>query len=252
VRSSQSSVAGRRSAVFGYRSPIVSLGLLAGLLLLVDPLAAQTSDLPLSLVPAPDGPLLAVLLTGDGGWAAGDKSMANAFAARNVAVVGLSSPRYLSHRRTPDEAAADLARIMRHFLAAWNRERVIVVGYSRGADIGPFMVSRLPPDLRRRVELLVLLGPSERASFKFGLLDLVRAPHGKDDLPVAPEVARLRGLPVVCIYGATDRNAICPGLERSRVARAIVRNGGHMVHGDEGPSLVREILAEAAQRVSCR
>jgi type IV secretory pathway VirJ component len=240
---------------------VITMGLLAGVPLLVHPLAAQTdsapsatdsvSDLPLSLVPASEGPLLAVLLTGDGGWAAGDKSLAKAFAARNVAVVGLSSPRYLSQRRTPDEAAAALARIMRHFLRAWNRERVIVVGYSRGADIGPFMVSRLPANLRRQVGLLVLLGPEEQASFKFGLLDLIRTPHRGDELPVAPEVARLHGLPVLCIYGRTDRNAICPALERSGLARVLVRDGGHVVHGDEGPTLVRGILDEAiADRIT--
>jgi type IV secretory pathway VirJ component len=187
-----------------------------------------------------------VLLTGDGGWAAGDRSLAKAFAAHNVGVVGLSSPRYLSKRRTPEEAADALARIMRHFLETWNRERVIIVGYSRGADIGPFMVSRLPADLRRRVELLVLLGPEEQASFKFGVLDLIRTPHGADQLPVAPEMARLPGLPVLCIYGRTDRDAICPALGRAGLARALVRNGGHVVHGDEGPALVRKILAALA------
>ncbi len=233
-------------------SRVIILSLVAGLLLLVDPVAAQTyaappisdsvGDLPLSLVPARGGSLLAVLLTGDGGWAAGDKSLAQAFAARNVAVVGLSSPRYLLQRRTPDEAAAALARIMRHFLWAWNRERVIVAGYSRGADIGPFMVSRLPPDLRRRVVLLLLLSPGAQASFKFGLLDLIRTPRRGDELPVAPEVAQLRGLPVLCIYGSTDA-AICPALERAGVARTVVRNGGHVVHGDEGPVLVNQILA---------
>jgi type IV secretory pathway VirJ component len=234
------------------RRMLLTLGLVAGIPLLPQRLAAQSSpatpatdsvgDLPLSVVPAPDGPLLAVLLTGDGGWAAGDKSLAKAFATRNVAVVGLSSPRYLSQRRTPDEAAAALARIMRHFLRAWNRERVVVVGYSRGADIGPFMVSRLPLDLRRRVDLLVLLGPEEQASFKFGVLDLIRAPHGGDELPVAPEVARLHGVPVLCIYGQSDRNAICPALERAGLAPVLVRDGGHVVHGDEGPALVRAIL----------
>jgi type IV secretory pathway VirJ component len=232
-------------------SPVITLGILAGLLF-VDPLAAQThpapaagdsvADLPLTVVPASDGPLLAVLLTGDGGWAAGDRSLATAFAASNVAVVGLNSPRYLSDRRTPDEAAAALARIMRHFMRAWNRERVIVVGYSRGADIGPFMVTRLPPDLRRRVDLLVLLGPEEQASFKFGVLDLIRTPHDANELPVAPEVARLHRLPVLCIYGRTDGNAICPALERAGLARDLVRQGGHVVHGDEGPALVRAIL----------
>jgi type IV secretory pathway VirJ component len=238
--------------VTAIRRMLLTCGLVAGIPLLPQRLAAQSSpappasdsvgDLPLSVVPAPEGPLLAVLLTGDGGWAAGDKSLAKAFAARNVAVVGLSSPRYLSQRRTPDEAAAALARIMRRFLRTWNRERVLVVGYSRGADIGPFMVSRLPPDLRSRIDLLVLLGPEEQASFKFGVLDLIRAPHAGDELPVAPEVARLHGVPVLCIYGQSDRNAICPALERAGLARVLVRDGGHVVHGDEGPALVRAIL----------
>ena len=84
--------------------------------------------------------------------------MAAAFVRRNVAVVGLSSPAYLQHERTPDEAARDLTRILRHFLDAWHRERAIIVGYSRGADIGPFMMSRLPADLRERVALTALLG----------------------------------------------------------------------------------------------
>ena len=206
------------------------------------PDSVPVGDLPLFPVQAPPGPLLAVLLTGDGGWAAGDKSLAAAFVRRNVAVVGLSSPRYLAHGRTTDEAAEDLARIIRHFLDAWHRERVVVVGYSRGADIGPFMVSRLPAELRERVALTALLGPGERASFKFGLLDLIRA-HGTKGLPVSAEVAKLRGMPVLCIYGSRDSGAICPSLNQAGLAHAVVRAGGHAVHGNEGPSLVQVILA---------
>ena len=126
------------------------MSLAAAALTAARPLAAQSDveDLPLSLTPATPGPLLAVLLTGDGGWAAGDKSMAQALAQRGVAVAGLNSARYVERARTPDEAAGDLARIMRHFLGAWHRQRVVLIGYSRGADLIPFMVSRLPADLR--------------------------------------------------------------------------------------------------------
>lgn len=204
---------------------------------------SPVGDLPLSLAPAPGGPLLAVVLTGDGGWAAGDKSLASAFVRRNVAVVGLSSPRYLAHGRTPDEAGQDLARIVRHFLDAWHRERAIIVGYSRGADIGPFMVSRLPPDLRERIALVALLGPGEQASFKFDLLDILRAHGGSKNLPVGAEVAKLRGTPVLCLYGSRDAGAICPSLQTARLARAVVRSGGHAVRGNEGPALVDVILA---------
>ena len=210
------------------------------------------ADLPLSLAPAPAGSLLAVLLTGDGGWAAADKSLAAAFVRRNVAVVGLSSPAYLQRERTPDEAARDLTRILRHFLAAWHRERAIIVGYSRGADIGPFMMSRLTADLRERVALAALLGPGEGASFKFRLLDLVRDHDANDRLPVTGEVAKLRGTPVLCIYGSKDRGAICPALDQAGLARAVVRAGGHVVGGHEGPALVDTILAALAQQHDSR
>jgi type IV secretory pathway VirJ component len=209
--------------------------------------ADSVGDLPLSVNSAPPGSTLAVLLSGDGGWAAGDKSLAKAFASQNVAVVGLNSPRYLEgHEPTPDQASGDLARILRHFLYTWGRQRVIVVGYSRGADIGPFMVARLPEDLRKHVAMLVLLGPGKDASFKFSLLDVFHS-HQGDGLPVAPEVAKLRGIPVLCIYGEKDRGASCQSLNQAGLARSVMRNGGHKVHGDEGPALVEEILADAGR-----
>jgi type IV secretory pathway VirJ component len=221
------------------------------LLALGRPAAAQmvsespdtVGDLPLTLLPASRGHLLAVVLTGDGGWAAGDRSIATAFVQRNVAVVGLSSPRYLAHGRTPAEASADLARILRYYLTAWHRERVIVVGYSRGADIGPFMVSGLPPDLRRRVALTALLGPGPMASFRVGMFDILRDHTRRGGLPVSPEVAKLRGIPVLCIFGARDRGAICSSLQADGLARAVVRNGGHAVGRNDGPAVVSAVLA---------
>jgi type IV secretory pathway VirJ component len=201
-------------------------------------------DLPLSLAPAPAGPLLAVLLTGDGGWAAADKSLAAAFVRRNVAVVGLSSPIYLQRQRTPDEAASALTRILRHFLDGWHRERVIIVGYSRGADMSPFMLSRLPEDLRERVALAALLGPGEWANFIFRPLDLIRDHEVNQRFPVSSEVAKLRGTPVLCIYGAKDRGAICPGPRprRPRPGRS----------ADRCPSGGGEGRAGAGRRDSCR
>jgi type IV secretory pathway VirJ component len=105
------------------------------------------------------------------------------------------------------------------------------------------MVSRLPADLREHVSVLALLGPGERASFKFSLLDLIRGNHGNKDFAVSREVAKLHGMPVLCIYGSKDREAICPSLAEAGLAHSIVRTGGHVVHGDEGPALVQEILA---------
>lgn len=223
---------------------LVAVSLAGAAIITARPLAAQSDvgDLPLSLTPAAPGPLLAVLLTGDGGWAAGDKSMAQALARRGVAVVGLNSARYVERARTPDQAADDLARIVRHFLGAWHRQRVVLIGYSRGADLIPFMVSRLPADLRNRIALTALLGPGEWASFQFSLLDIARSHARPDTFPVQPEVAKLKGTPVLCLYGSRDRGAICPSLAGARLARAIEHPGGHRVSGEDGPALVDTIL----------
>jgi type IV secretory pathway VirJ component len=208
----------------------------------------DVADLPLIEVPAcGTGQFLAVLVTGDGGWAGGDRGLSSALVARGVSVVALDAPRYLAQPRTPDTAASDLDRILRHYSAAWGRDRAIVVGYSRGADLAPFMVSRLPEDLRRRIAVVALLGPSEWAGFHFHVIDLVVNIHRAGDLSVRREVERLRGTPVLCIYGRADRGAICPALD-SVLARPIVRDGGHAVQEREGPALADTILGAVAPR----
>jgi type IV secretory pathway VirJ component len=200
------------------------------------------ADLPLIEVPASGtGSTFAVMLTGDGGWAPADRAISNALAAHGIPVAGLSSPRYLASARSPDELSRDLGRILRHYITAWGRSRIVVIGYSRGADLAPFVVSRLPDDLRRRITLVALLGPSAWAGFEFHLVDLVTTIHREGDLPVAPEIGRLRGTAILCIYGRRDRDAICHSLDRT-LARPIRRDGGHVIAGREGAALADTIV----------
>jgi type IV secretory pathway VirJ component len=188
---------------------------------------------------------MAVLLTGDGGWAPADRALAAAVAARGVPVVGLDSRAYLTHGQTVERLGADMRRILRHYSDAWQRAQVIVIGYSRGADMAPFMVSRLPDDLRRRVVLVSLLGPGERTSFKFHWPDLVLSVPEDANIPVRPEIEKLRGLPMQCIYGSKDGSAICPKLDPA-LAQVIVREGhGHRILSDEAGWLATTILGGA-------
>src|SRR6185295_19094596 len=101
---------------------------------------------------------------------------------------------------------------------------------------------RLPADLRDRIVLTALIGPGEWASFQFSLVDLARAHARPDTFPVQPEVAKLNGTPVLCLYGSRDRGAICEGLGSAGLARAVEHAGGHRVSGGDGPALVDTIL----------
>jgi len=190
------------------------------------------SDLPLQEFPAArPGPTLAVLLTGDGGFAEFDRQLANGLAARGVAVIGMNSRAYLGTSRTPDQAALDVARIMRAYLARWQRQQLVLVGYSRGADMAPFIANRLPEDLRRRLALVVMVGMVPNANFHFHLIDLVRESHRADDLPTLPELERLRGLRMLCFYGSDENESGCRGADSTLMQRH-ERRGGHRVTAD--------------------
>lgn len=208
------------------------------------PDAFDVRDLPLVEVPAtrPDGSVLAIMLSGDGGWAGIDKQIAKALSANGVAVVGFDSRAYLARTRTPDETARDVERVLRAYLARWGAARVALVGYSRGATLAPFIASRLAPDLRSRVALVALLAPEEHAGFKFHLTDLLRKTSRPSNPPVGPEIEKLRGLVIVCVYGADEVESACRGAD-STLMRVVERPGGH--HFDRDYQALAEILLGA-------
>jgi type IV secretory pathway VirJ component len=191
---------------------------------------ASLADLPVVEVRASQpGALFAVLLSGDGGWAGLDKNVAAALAARGVDVVGLDSLRYFWSERTPQGLADDLDRIVRYYGAHWNKTGVILAGYSQGADVLPFALNRMPAASRRFVTKAVLMGLGEHASFEFHVGNWL----GSDDddaLPVRPEAARLDARKTLCIYGADEKDSLCPALAPAH-AEAIVLPGGHHFDG---------------------
>jgi len=202
----------------------------------------SVDDLPLTLVhpAAGGGRQLAIMLSGDGGWAGLDKSVAEALAERGVEVVGWDSLSYFWQARTPAGASADLAAVLRHFIAADGRDSVILVGYSQGADTLPFMFNGLPAELARAIRRVVLIAPAKSATFEFHVSTWL----GKDPPGVAtgPEVARIPGEQLTCLYGAEEDDSLCRELDRNKY-RVIELPGGHHFAGDYD-TLARTILQD--------
>jgi type IV secretory pathway VirJ component len=190
-------------------------------------------DLPLIEVPAatPSAESFALLISGDGGWAGIDKNLAAALNTQGLSVVGWDSLRYFWKRRTPEDTAKDVARALTHYLTAWNTRSVVLAGYSRGADVLPATVARLPAELRQRVRLVTLVAPGRIAEFEVHVTDLLGG--GGGDAEILPEVQSLGGMPVLCIYGDAEVDeSLCPLLKDVKGARSLMLPGGHHFGGD--------------------
>jgi type IV secretory pathway VirJ component len=212
---------------------------------LAPPPPVALGDLPLIEVPAAPGaaPMdsFAIVMSGDGGWAGLDKDVAQALSARGVPVVGLDSLRYFWSKRAPEGLAADTDRLIRYYLEHLGKKRVLLVGYSQGADVLPFAVNRLPAATRSHVALTVLMGMSEHAVFEFHVSNWISDDNSGP--ATRPEVERMSGTPVLCIYGEGDDDSLCPKLDPAKV-RIVKMKGGHHFDGDYA-GLAREILASA-------
>jgi type IV secretory pathway VirJ component len=211
------------------------------------PPSPAVSDLPLVEIPArgKEGNTVAVIVSGDGGWAGIDRSLGERFAARGIPVVGLDSLRYFWTPRTPASSGVDLARIVRHALSGREGRKVLLAGYSMGAEVLPFMVDALPRDLRDAILGIALVAPGPTASFEFHVSYWLGG-EGAASRPVLPELLKLRGEKVLCLFGDDETDSLCRTLP-PEAGKRIPMPGGHHLGGDYD-ALADRILEELGRR----
>ncbi len=206
---------------------------------------AALTDLPIVEVNASGSvsDLMAVVVSGDGGWAGIDREVADVLAGKGIPVVGLNSLAYFWTKRTPDGSAKDLERILEHYLSRWKKEKAILLGYSLGADVLPFMASRLPKELLSRVSLIALLGPGRQVDFEFHLTDWLGSSSDGTTYPIRPEVQKLKGTRLICFYGEEETDSLCRDLEPA-LAKVVAMKGAHHFGGNYD-AIAEAILRQA-------
>lgn len=194
--------------------------------------AEAVKDLPVVDLPLPPSPkdYFAVVLSGDGGWASIDKQIGQELVAAGVPTVGFNSLQYFWQKRTPEQSAADLERIIRHYQQEWHLTKVILVGYSRGADVLPLMLTRLPASVLDQVGLIAFLGLEHRTDLEFRVAAWLGSQKNAT-YDLAPEIAKLAGRRMLCVYGAKEGDTLCPDLPKG-LAETVELKGGHHFDGD--------------------
>lgn len=209
--------------------------------------SASIDDLPLNIVTDPAAPrtnLMAVMYSGDGGWVGLDRAVAARLAASGVPVVGVDSLDYFWNAKTPQQAGSDLGRIVDHFSQQWQRPKLLLLGYSFGADDLPFIVDAMPQVLRPALARVAMLGLSGSADFQFHLASWLDV-EGANALPTVPQIRRMPSVPFQCIRGARETDSACSALAAPYIAQAVVP-GGHHFDGNAdliAATVLRGILA---------
>jgi type IV secretory pathway VirJ component len=207
------------------------------------------ADLPLIELPAAHpSDMLAIVISGDGGWRDLDKTIAEQLQKKGVSVIGWDSLRYFWSEKPPEQTSHDLARVMTTYGTRWHARHIALIGYSFGADVMPFAYNRLPEALRAKVSLIALLGFAHAADFQIRVTGWLGLPASRGALPAAPEIAKVPAALVQCFYGEEEDDTLCPTLAGSGVD--VIRTAGAHHFGRDYSALAKTILDGWQQHIA--
>ena len=174
---------------------------------------------------------LAIIVSGDGGWASLDRQIGETFVSRGISVVGLDALRYFwkaagsgTNGRRSHEDRAPLSGEL-------GQARIVTRGLlARGGNTalhGKPVAART----QEQVRLVALLGAhGPRPSSSTSGTGWGEEKRGARQA-TAPEIQKLRGLPILCIYGTDEKDSVCPLLPDSLATSMPVQGGHHFGGG---------------------
>lgn len=181
-------------------------------------IARSDFDLPVFAYPAADSNktgTLVVMLSGDGGWLDFEDSLSVQFSRAGFNTIGFNCRDYFWERKTPRQTAEDLSMLLHVYIQQYNSTKIVLCGYSFGADVVPFIYNRLRPHLKARIAALGMLSPFATTDFKVHTSDLLNIAKDNRKYKVKAEIDRVR-IPVFCFYGKDEEpkaqeNILKPG-----------------------------------------
>jgi type IV secretory pathway VirJ component len=205
-------------------------------------------NLPLTILETkPTLDTVAIIYSGDGGWRDIDSEIGSYLQTQGVPVIGVDSLRYFWTKRTPQETADDMKRIIDTYTSQWGVSNVVLIGYSFGADIIPASYNLLPKAEKRRVKQLSLLALSKEVDFEIsvtGWLGMAGAGAGGT---TPEEIAKIKSNIVQCIYGTDEDDDPCLGMKPTGVETVPIEGGHHF--DEDYQALGKHILDSLQNRL---
>ena len=189
------------------------------------------SDLPLTLISAPANDLpLIFAISGDGGWTSFDEDLSRKLAEKGIPVIGLDAQKYFWQRKDPAQTAAVIAQAIEHYLTTWNKQSVILIGYSFGADVVPFIAGHFPPYLKSKLQSVICLSPDQTTAFEIRLADMLEL-KTTETYSVLQAMKSIQAYHPVCIFGSQEDPALRNRFAETK-AKIVVLPGNHHFNND--------------------
>jgi type IV secretory pathway VirJ component len=168
-------------------------------------------------------------ISGDGGFNSFSSDLCESLNKKGYDVFGLNAKSYFWNKKTPEQAANDISNYLTQKIASRKNRQLVLVGYSFGADVLPFIINRLSKDIHESVIASFLMATSGSTDFEIHWSDIFGG-NNKRNMDVVPEINKLSVQNIVIINGSEEDTA---PLDRITLRYAHeVLPGGHHFEGN--------------------
>ena len=184
---------------------------------------------------------VALIISGDGGWYGFEQSIADGLANQGIPTIGLDSKKYFWNRSSPEQTASDIASALNYYGKEWGLDRYLLIGYSLGAEIVPFVVTRLPGEMKSRISSAVLLSPEPDTDFEIHISNMLGIGNINNSYKVMDEIIKMLPVPTIIILGEDEKTNV-PELLAGTTVKIRRIPGGH--HYNRDAELILKIMKD--------
>lgn len=200
---------------------------------------AQSGELPVKEWRSNSKTPFVLYLSGDGGINQFSQNLCNHIHQAGYSVTAINSKSYFWHKKTPEQTASDIARYLNKQFNSRQNQNLVLIGYSFGADVLPFIIHKLPAIIKGKLLTTVLISPSPTTDFEIHWTDIFGNPN-KRSMNVVAEINKGGIQKLVTIFGE-DENGFPLNKIKNQEFLNVVLPGGHHYDRDT-KMLTRTIL----------
>jgi type IV secretory pathway VirJ component len=142
-------------------------------------------------------------ISGDGGMNKFSKDVCQSFQKNGYSVSAMDASNYFAKSKTPEQTAAAIANYISNQMNSHHYVQLFMTGYSLGADVLPFIVTRFPEYIKGSFHKIILVSPSTTTDFEIHLADQLGV-HTVGKMNVITEINKLTPYQVYIFSGTGE------------------------------------------------
>ena len=168
-------------------------------------------------------------ISGDGGFNKFSNELCTALNKQGFDIEAMDSKSYFWSQKTPARTAEDISDFLSKKIAKRPNQQVVLIGYSFGADVLPFVLNRLSKNIADKIKASFLMASSGSTDFVIHIADLFGSGRRRG-MDVLSEVNKISNQKIV-ILNSSDDKQLDPGKITIKHITEVLP-GGHHFDGD--------------------